>query len=402
MTSSSIFLVHSNTIDYLKDEASESCDSLITDPPAGIFFMNKRWDDPDGYLEKMREIYKECLRVLKPGAHGLVWAIPRTSHWTATALEQSGFEIRDVITHVFGSGFPKSLDVSKAIDKAAGANRELGPTIGELNGRNTANHKKAHDILAQVNGWDKPTSVPATPEAKQWQGWGTALKPASEHWILVRKPLSEPTVAKNMLKHRTGGINVDESRIEGIPTSFPKPGEYPASTNIYPHSNNRRIAEPNSQGRFPANFVLSHNEDCDETCTKGCAVKMLDEQSGILHPSGNVNTGLSQKSKSQFGIGIGEFGQSKDYKDKGGASRFFYCAKASKRDRGETNNHPTVKATKLMEYLIKLITPPNGIILDPFMGSGSTGVAAKRLGFGFVGIEKELEYFQIAQKRIQK
>lgn len=276
---------------------ADSVDALVTDPPAGISFMGKDWDHGDSFIPKITEIMKECLRVLKPGAHGFVWALPRTSHWTATALENAGFEIRDVVTHVFGSGFPKSLNLGS--------------------------------------------------------GWGTALKPASEHWILVRKPVSEKTVAANMLKHGTGGINIDASRIRTSETLSQ------GASNLGFNGVEAPVKTmQHSQGRFPANLVLDEE-----------AAEMLDEQSGIC----------------------------------GGASRFFYCAKTSKSERnaGCENRHPTVKSKKLMSYLINLITPQGGRVLDPFMGSGSTGLACTENDFLFIGIEKEQDYFEIAKKRIQ-
>lgn len=407
-------LLNGDCLQILKTIEGNSIDSLMTDPPAGIKFMGKAWDDDKGgrneWIAWMTEVMKECMRVLKPGAHGLVWAIPRTSHWTATALEDAGFEVRDVVTHLFGSGFPKSMDISKAIDKQAGAEREV---VGKV--------KKTAISTADTNdGWSRPShfnedgthktemniTAPSTPEAKQWQGWGTALKPASEHWILVRKPCSEKTVASNVLKHGTGGLNIDASRVEGAPLTKETP-----------------------IGRFPANLVLSHNDDCIEVgmkkikaikggnskaqqkdiygkfnapldgvdpgygdadgtetvsafeCTPGCAVAELDKQGqtmGVMKSKTIVNP----------------------INDSGGVSRFFYCAKASKRDKGADNTHPTVKSTKLMSYLIKLITPPHGIVLDPFMGSGSTGVAAKRDGFRFIGIEQSRGYMEITQKRL--
>lgn len=389
----------------LKNHQNESYDSLITDPPAGISFMGKDWDKSDNFIENMTEIYKECLRVLKPGAHGLVWAIPRTSHWTALALEKAGFEVRDIITHIFGSGFPKSLDVSKAIDKMAGAEREVTHTKIKSDIRGST-------VNGEWIGLNKPDkerieisyTAPATPEAKQWEGWGTALKPASEHWILVRKPLGESTVAKNVLKHGTGGLNIDASRIamqKGDTSSSLRPcrirqDETDHKDAIFGSKNDsyKNDVLGASQGRFPANLVLSHNEDCEDECTENCAVQMLDKQSGDL-------TGQPRSENKIYGSASNTLGTPRYHKgDTGGASRFFYCAKASKKDRGEENTHPTVKSTKLMEYLIKLITPPHGTILDPFMGSGSTGVAAKRLGFDFVGIEKEKEYFEIAERRI--
>lgn len=348
--------------------SAESVDALITDPPAGISFMGKDWDHGDGFIQRMARIYGECFRVLKPGAHGLVWALPRTSHWTATALEQAGFEIRDVITHIFGSGFPKNLDVSKAIDKMAGAERKI---IGVKSDRrylsprtNSPMHMDREKGTDAGHGADHKAAqitAPSTAEAKLWQGWGTALKPANEHWLLVRKPLSEPTVAKNVLKHGTGALNIDASRISTNGKIVWKIGERPVEDCVYVYTDkpgagsdsmmkNKGNRQGTSQGRFPANLIV------DET-----AIEELDQH---------------------------------------GASRFFYCAKASKRDRGEDNKHPTVKSTNLMGYLIRLITPPNGVVLDPFAGSGSTGVAAKRFGFGFIGIEQAAEYCKIAQARL--
>jgi hypothetical protein len=369
-------LINGDCLEVLSFHDSNSVDALVTDPPAGISFMGKEWDHHKGgrdeWITWMSVIMRECLRVMKPGAMGLVWAIPRTSHWTATALENAGFEVRDVVTHLFGSGFPKSLDISKAINKAAGAEREPNET------------------------------APSTDAEKQWQGWGTALKPASEHWILVRKPCSEKTVAANVLKHGTGGINIDASRIEGKlegdPHRFNKTdgGWGVAKFNDAP--------VVRGEGRFPANLVLSHSPHCtDSQCDIECAVKMLDEQSGNLGKSAGGNSAAIDKGiynkrtgdkKAKLGVPCG-FG------DSGGASRFFYCAKISSSERGDGNTHPTVKPKKLMSYLIRMITPPGGTVLDPFMGSGSTGIAAKECGFEFIGVEKEKEYFDIAEKRIK-
>lgn len=309
-------ILHGDCLEHLKSFDENSVDSLITDPPAGIGFMNKKWDKSDGFIDSMSEIFKECLRVLKPGAHGLVWAIPRTSHWTARALEQAGFEIRDCVYQIFGSGFPKSSDIYKHLQKQG-------------------------------------------LEEDKYKGLGTALKPAVECWWLIRKPISEDTIAKNVLEHRTGGLNIDASRI-GTCDDRSRP---PRTQNvIYGNGNgtNLTASESHIQGRFPSNLIV------DES-----AVEELDEQSG------------------------------KDKKGGASRSKFFYVAKSSKKDRGEGNIHPTIKSTKLMEYLITLITPPGGTVLDPFAGSFSTGVASIRLGFNFVGIEKEKEYFDIGVQRIK-
>ncbi len=309
------------------------------------------------------------------------------------------------------------MDISKAIDKAAGAEREI---IGSRPLLGHAKRMKGGNFVDQ--GGKEETEVhnftaPSTPEAKQWQGWGTALKPASEHWILVRKPLEHKhTVAANVLKHGTGGINIDASRIA---TDRSKEREYDKEASSGKTGSNKAIfamgdSQPRSDkwlstGRFPANLVLSHNPDCEETCSEVCAVAMLDEQSGILKSGallpGHKQHGSGQKEGDKYSYRADAVIQKPYGGDSGGASRFFYVAKASKADKNAgcgTNGHPTVKSTKLMSYLIKLITPPQGVVLDPFMGSGSTGVAAIKEGFMFIGIEKELEYFTISEKRLDK
>jgi site-specific DNA-methyltransferase (adenine-specific) len=386
----------------------------------------------------MECVMKEALRVLKPGAHGLVWAIPRTSHWTATALEDAGFEIRDAVTHLFGSGFPKSMDISKAIDKAAGAEREvIGHAINSYpdSGRKDMYRDGGGKVFDQGDGLKQNViTAPSTQEAKQWQGFGTALKPASEHWILVRKPLGEKTVAANVLKYGTGGINIDASRIE-TDGSRRMCGTYEKSGQTS-YTTGARVETHVNQGRFPANLVLSHNKDCEDTCTEGCAVAELDRQSGVSKSTANQRNNKPSENISMSGANTGHV--SYGHNDHGGASRFFYCAKASKADKnagceglekkltlaaefrpnhtekalkGEDgnpycrrtpaqNNHPTVKSTKLMSYLIKLITPPNGLVLAPFTGSGTTGVAALKEGFAFIGVEKEPEYANIAIARL--
>lgn len=379
--------------------------------------MGKAWDDDkggsSGWIAWMTEVMRQCHRVLKPGAHGLVWAIPRTSHWTATALEDAGFEVRDVITHLFGQGFPKSLDISKAIDKAAGAEREV---VGVDKSRLRPNRKYKSGAIGNIGGDENDSicdrsdngatlTAPATDAAKQWQGWGTALKPASEHWILVRKPCSEKTVAANVLKWGTGGINVDGCRVEsGADYHELKvtQGGSDCGVPLGPISEVPRQFTP-AQGRFPANLVLSHSPYCtDEQCDIECAIKALDKQSGMLK-SGAFKEGQIQKPRGALAKGA-EATRIRESRlaDFGGASRFFYCAKISPSERGEGNSHPTVKPQKLMRYLCRLITPPAGTVLDPFMGSGSTGIAAKAEGFGFIGIERDSDYFSIASQRITK
>lgn len=360
------FLLQGNCLEQLKKLEDNSIDSIVTDPPYGLSFMGKKWD----YDVPSTEIWKECLRVLKPGGHLLSFGGTRTYHRLVVNIEDAGFEIRDCIQWLYGSGFPKSTDVSKRIDKEAGAERK---TISTKT-KNTATHfyengakrgranygVKQGDSKIQYENVEIPITCPATDQAKQWQGWGTALKPANEPICVARKPLEKGlTVAENVQKWGCGAINIDGSRI-GISENDPnhrKPSvewqnaDDPSVTNF--GSGGRPVENLNTNGRWPANIILDEE-----------AAAALDEQSGD-----NV-------------------------------SRFFYVAKASKRERGTGNNHPTIKPIKLMEYLIKLITPPNGTVLDPFMGSGSTGVAAKGLGFNFVGIELSDEYFKIARERI--
>lgn len=436
----------------LSELGDESADALVTDPPAGISFMGRSWDSSHGGRDRwvgvMSEIFEQCRRILKPGAHGLVWALPRTSHWTATALEDAGFEIRDIITHHFGSGFPKSLDISKAMDRMAGAKREVvgdklarpgyhlhpGVAVGGALGQGINGHTREERFrAAQV-------SAPATDAARQWQGWGTALKPATEHWILVRKPLTEATVAANVLKHGTGALNIDGCRIGLEPTLRASGANNDGESwrmGVRPHVNGSEA------GRWPANLVLSHSEDCRpvgtqrvrsqnpeyrdadgssrasdyglkarprntgigyadadglETveaweCVEGCPVAELDRQSGTKRNGSGIASSRSG------GIGGG-------YGDRGGASRFFYVAKASASERsaglppGERNQHPTVKPLALMRYLCRLITPPRGTVLDPFCGSGTTLVAAKAEGFQAIGIEQDHQWLPVITARI--
>lgn len=398
----SIDLCLGDALDVLWAIPDDSIDSLITDPPAGISFMGKAWDDDKGgrrqWIAWLTEIMRECYRVMKPGAHGLVWALPRTSHWTATALEDAGFEVRDVIVHLFGSGFPKSLDVSKAIDKAAGAERDVVATVRQKGGGtehiNRANAPQGY----RPNDYQKGENVlditaPATEEAKRWDGWGTALKPAAEHWILVRKPLSEKTVASNILMHGTGALNIDASRIattdnlNGGAYSVGKTDDQQWGTM---HKFTGKDFTPPS-GRWPANVVLDEQ-----------AAAMLDAQSGVLSPG----HAPASRSKSKFGFGFGDQQElAEEHFGAGGASRFFYVAKPSGKEKNAglegKNEHPTVKPVQLMRYLCRMITPPNGTVLDPFMGSGTTGIAATQEGFAFIGIEREQAYLDIAQARIK-
>jgi len=287
-------------------------------------------------------------------------------------------------------GFPKSLDISKAIDKKLGVEREK---IGERVKLESFQYKGNN--VYQTNGdKDKVTldiTVPATDLAKKWDGWGTALKPANEPIVLARKPISEKTIAENVLKWGTGGINIDGCRIEhSEPVKTTNRKQRSASWNMDNcgfDSTNNTTASASPLGRFPANVILDEE-----------AGKLLDEQSGILK-SGALKP-YQENHQNASSYKMNRYKTFVQPANEGGASRFFYCAKASKKERGEGNNHPTVKPVKLMEYLITLITPPNGIVLDPFFGSGTTGIAAVNLGFNYIGIELDEQYVEIARQRI--
>jgi site-specific DNA-methyltransferase (adenine-specific) len=385
-------------------------DSIIGDPPYGLSFMGKKWD----YDVPSVDQWKEAYRVLKPGGYMLIACGTRTQHRMVVNIEDAGFEIRDVITWHYGSGFPKSLDISKAIDKLAGVERDIV-------GTGTSNYKNDEGKI------EFAITKATSDEAKEWEGWGTALKPATEFWTLCRKPLSEPTVAENVLKHGAGGINIDACRIEFVNEEDKKSAVWGRGTDILggnyvgaTHTSGKENIEPNAQGRFPANLILDEFMAAE-----------LDKQSGVL-TSGHMDT-ISQGKN--YGI-YGKYNGKKVYAegDTGGASRFFYIAKPSQyernkglkgrrarfmdesrkegsasgtnpRNRGaETqreNFHPTVKPIELMRYLVKLITPKGGIVLDPFCGSGSTLIACKLELVNYVGIEMEEEYVAISEARVK-
>lgn len=373
-------LLHGDCIEKIKTLDDNSIDSIVTDPPYGLKFMGKKWD----YDVPSVEIWKECLRVLKPGGHLLAFGGTRTYHRLVVNIEDAGFEIRDQIMWIYGSGFPKSMDISKAIDKEAGSEREVLGLVKRA--PSTGSGSTIHQEGGHKSGISEITA-PATEDAKRWSGWGTALKPANEPICLARKPLSEKTVAKNVLKHGTGGLNVDASRIDLNGDYKSKSNGRPSLTKLGDKYDPSKANQADDIGRFPANILF------DEA-----AATVLDEQSGVTK-SGDVKA-YTRKNTGGYSGAMPSENTSFHKGDSGGASRFFYVAKASKKDRGEGNIHPTVKPIKLMEYLIRLVTPQGGTVLDPFMGSGTTGVSAKRLGFCFVGCERDDEYFKIASKRI--
>ena len=434
-----------DALKILRGLPENSADTMVTDPPAGIGFMGLEWDKNRGgrdqWIAWLSEIMAEALRVLKPGAHALVWALPRTSHWTALALEDAGFEVRDCIYHVFGTGFPKSLDISKALDREAGAKRKrIGRKIfadGTIQHTSNANEHEGRQrpwrdksIEEQATAWD---SAPATPAADQWSGWGTALKPAVECWWLCRKPISEKTVAKNVLKWGTGGINIDDYRIFADYFNEPGRGEKWLNSGRDNKKHDRPSQVPDNQkpliidrvnhlGRFPSHLIHDGSPEVIAEFEKAGQSKNSRQRIYKKPPCPRSRCRGADKYREYYWPGES---------NPGSAARFFYCAKASASERnaglegmlmgdppesGRTkhaprrenslgnpraNHHPTVKPLALMTYLIKLITPPGGLILDPFMGSGSTGVAADKLDLLFIGIEIDPEYLEIARRRIK-
>jgi DNA modification methylase len=514
-------IIHGDALDVLRGYPSNSVDALCCDPPAGISFMNVVFDSDRGgrdhWIAWLTSIMREALRVLKPGAHAFVWALPRTSHWTAMALEDAGFEIRDVVSHLFGSGFPKSHNVSIAIDKHLKADREV---IGHMQGTGIRSYQKLmqeHGARKYAKGLSEdlhkdgvPLTAPATPEAEQWQGWGSALKPSHENWILARKPLAEPSIAANVLEWGTGALNIDASRVgtSSTPRKDPRNGKLVnAHIEMRPWMK-ERIEQglplkgdfSGTQGRFPSNTLISHSIWCvpcgekrvrgshdggkavpyrdtsifggiasrgigkeagagtgyaDEEgmetvpawdCAEGCPVRLLEEMSGNTKSvAGNRGRPWSSKGSHEGWKREAHKGYTDGYSgytDEGGAARYFQCfppefpfiyvSKASRWERNEGcgelpehmalrygekgqgplpqqtphvakpegNHHPTVKSLSLMRYLIRLITPPGGIVLDCFGGSGSTAVAAITEGFDYLIIEKEQEYIDIIRARV--
>ena len=372
-------------LDVLATLPDNSVDSIVTDPPYGLSFMGKKWD----YDVPSVAIWEQCLRVLKPGGHLLAFAGTRTQHRMACRIEDAGFEIRDMIAWVYGSGFPKSLDVSKAIDKAAGAVREktrVKPrpeTSGTMSGK--ADTRPWIEKSRELGYHEVDGNTPATPQAQQWAGWGTALKPALEPITMARKPL-DGTVAANVLAHGVGALNIDGCRV-GSEGGTCRDGKADKPNDAgWENMRGHGIATL-AAGRWPANLIHDGSDEVVKLFPdtgKSTGGRIGKKSMGNVT---NVPAGQYEKGDPGFG-------------DTGSAARFFYCAKASKRDRDEANIHPTVKPTALMRYLCRLVTPPGGTVLDPFMGSGSTGKAARQEGFDFIGIEREAEYVEIAKARI--
>jgi len=456
-------LLLGDCIDKLKELDDNSVDSIVTDPPYGLGFMGKDWDtfdksqfgkqgeegendlknkknfkilpryNTDGLYDFTKDWAKECYRVLKPGGHILSFAGSRTYHKICMGIEDAGFDIRDQIMWVYGSGFPKSMNIGMKVDEKLGNKRKL---VERPKSEQRPNADNNRDKNKDIGGFAMSDNKYKSVGNSEWEGWGTALKPAHEPIVMARKPLSEKTVVDNVLEWGTGGINIDDSRIPYDENNKPIPQLAQGKTKVNSSktmfdgqslnkSKTEAVIGGSLDGRFPANVIFDEE-----------AGKLLDEQSGISKSTG----GRIEKK-----TGWGEFGGSGQkeiingqpgFGDVGGASRFFYCPKTSKTDRNEglddfeeksrsdankmmgksgnfktgsgndrttefKNNHPTVKPTDLMLYLIRMVTPKGGTTLDPFMGSGSSGKAAVRGGFDFVGVEREEEYMKIAKARIQ-
>ena len=478
-----IKLVNGDSLGYLKTLGDNSIDSVVCDPPYGLSqlkqkeylkvmgewakgnlsyipkkkgFMGQSWD---GFVPPP-SLWLEVLRILKPGGHALVFAGSRTQDLMGLSLRIAGFEIRDCIQWVYGSGFPKSYNVGKGIDKL------LGNEVG--NEGYIPNHKNTTHGRGFGGGQKTDPFSAQSKEAKEWEGWGTALKPAYEPILLVRKPL-EGTVARNALEHGVGGINIDGCRVGNVVQDTSKNGR---SSDVHKNSVYKSGLKDNvdgkiTVGRFPSNFIMSHKDDCEckglkkfksssgrgaikkssssdklgntgssyskesrtegtpmichvnedgsETmenweCVEDCPVQALDSQTGTLK-SGKDRNPTKSKVTGFFGSEAMYYSAKSNYGDSGGASRFFYCAKASKSERESNqvgkdgkrfNIHPTVKPIKLMSYLVRLITPKGGKVLDPFMGSGTTGLACIEEGFDFLGVELNQDYFEIAKVRIDE
>lgn len=465
-------ILHGDCIDQLKSLPDASVDSIVTDPPYELGFMGKRWD-ASGIAYNV-DLWREALRVLKPGGHLLAFGGTRTYHRMAVAIEDAGFEIRDSLHWTYGSGFPKSLNVGKAIDKAAGAEREVLDSYERAGRSGGVGGGGGGDVAGD-------DSLGAE-DAARWQGWGTALKPSHEPIVVARKPLAG-TVAETVLAHGTGGLNIDACRVGssgGVHRSAPKKGNEKGYDGWSLNEHRGELVHLNT-GRWPANTLLTHSPGCRQTgeaknevipeqsrgtalhtdfmsggvtpanhatvplftCVPGCPVAEIDKQSG--ESKSQQRTGKrAGKSSERYGAFAGQQEVEMGHSDKGGASRFFtqtewselddltpflYVAKPSKRERNaglqgmpekrpddrtdtgmgtftekgvqpQQNFHPTVKPVALMRWLCRLVTPPGGVVLDPFTGSGTTLVAAVLEGFDYLGIEQEADYIEIAKARV--
>ena len=428
-------LLRGDCMEQLKRIPDNKIDAIVTDPPYGLTntdpkhvidaithwasgdrgwtppvsggFMGKTWDS----FVPPPAVWDECFRVLKPGGHLLSFAGTRTFDLMTLSIRFSGFDIRDSIAWLYGSGFPKSMNISKAIDKAAGAEREVVGQYASPEGTTGLNSKDDEYGFGVGDMSKRLITAPATPEAAQWEGWGTALKPAFEPIVVARKPLSEKTVAANVLLHGTGALNIDASRIstsdklgggaEKQTTNDQKNHEGwqrpwmddPEMQAAHAERVRANVVKAEDLGRFPANVILDESQ-----------AAALDEQSGTL-TSGKPGIKRKGNDGPAYGAESRPPGtQMPGFGDSGGASRFFYQAKAPKSERPVVDGvaHPTVKPLTLMSYLVKLVTPPGGLVLDPFAGSGTTMEAAVAAGFRTIGIEVTEEYWPLIEARMKR
>jgi DNA modification methylase len=417
-----VVLFKGDCLEALKEILDNSIDACVTDPPYHLTEMTQRYGNPDakpcgagidgsfrrlskGFMGKawdggdiafQVDLWREVFRVLKPGAHLLAFGGTRTYHRMVCAIEDAGFEIRDQIQWVYGTGFPKSLSVSKAIDKAAGAEREVvgfDESKARPNKENFAKRTDRQPTAGAADGWkDNGATITAaaTDAAKQWDGWGTALKPANEPICLARKPL-EGTVAENVLRHGTGALNIDGCRVATSenPSAARRAGKAP-EREAGTWSNDRRSAETFAEerpgetlGRFPANLLHDGSQEVVALFPNARSGEYPENRAGMGFHGGAVGTKAER-----VVIDAG-----------GSAARFFYSVKASKLDR-LGSKHPTVKPVDLIQYLVRLITPPGGLVLDPFAGTGTTGEAALREGARAVLVEREPEYQADIERRM--
>lgn len=383
-----------DAFDVLADLPAESIHACVTDPPYGLAFMGRSWDDfePREYQEWCEAWAREVKRVMKPGAHLLAFSGNRTHHRAFSGVEDAGLEIRDTITWHYGSGFPKATDVSKTIDKRADADRETVRV--DYNGSELMRHQAGEgsntrpwmEEAAEKGYHEKPGDEPATDEAKRWDGWKTALKPATEYVVLARKPFDGATV-DCVLDHDTGALNIDGCRVgdwdHTVESTDNRGG-------VVGGDNSRSQPPQDVEGRYPANVVF------DEA-----AARDLDDEVGVTESSEPREERREIDDEQLYGdsrkSGLGGYG------DSGGPSRYFYTSKASKSDRTNgdrvPNDHPTVKPTDLMQWLVRLVARPEQIVLDPFVGSGTTCLAAKRESRRFVGVERQEKYADVARAR---
>ena len=414
-------VINADCIEHMNTMPPESVDSIVTDPPYHLTskngqskgFMGKEWDG--GAIAFRTEVWEAALRVAKPGAYLLAFGGTRTFHRMAVAIEDAGWEIRDTVMYVYGTGFPKSHNVSKAIDKEAGAEREV---VERSKNRNNVFTHNGNGLPQNISDYETTITASATEAAKQWDGWGTALKPAWEPIIVARKPL-DGTVAANVLTHGTGAMNIDGCRVE---TNDSFGGGTKGTSGFAAGYEHDGWVAGSNKGRWPANLIHDGSDEVAGLFPVNKPHKMVRNRTLGARPFNNDGKAT-------------EYETTETIEDSGGsAARFFYCAKANKSDRNEgleefdlkreadrvsddgvggdnprnrtnklkLNHHPTVKPTALMRYLCKLVTRLGGVVLDPFCGSGSTGKAAILEGFRFIGIEKEFEYCEIANARISK